>query len=397
MRIAAKSPPRRFTVKGRLLSHVADIELQPDELVTFVAGDTQYDVARKDWGYYATPSLNRRLPDHGLRPVLVRAPEGTAYVLLVADGGEDAFRAYLEEEGHRIVGWLDDERVLNGSLDGREGDGTDDVAGEGRCMLCGQARYDHVATFTDRPDGETDFGLSPYRRSLWRCRGCGHIVNRHGMDLSALYRGDYWARTYGSGVRATFDRIMALPPERSDNRGRVSRILAYWDLAAPPAPRTLLDVGSGLAVFPAAMRAVGWVCAALDPDPAAGQHARDVAGVEPITEDFLALQPDRRFGLITLNKVLEHVPGPMMIDMLVQAGRLLEPGGAIYVELPDGEAALRDSPAREEFFIEHLCAFSAASFALLIARSSLALDRLERVREPSGKYTLRAFLVVPRG
>lgn len=387
MQIDAKSPPRRFIVKGRLLSHVADIALEPDELVTFVAGDTQYDVARKEWGYYATPSLNRRLPDHGLRPVLVRAPEGTAYVLLVTNGREASFQAYLAEEGHRILGWLDEEATLT-ELDGRT---EADASGREDCLLCGHANHDHMASFTDRPTGETDFGLFPYRRSLWRCRGCGHVVNRHAMDLSALYRGDYWERTYGTSVRATFDRIMALPPERSDNRGRVARILEYWNNSGATAPRTLLDVGSGLAVFPAAMREAGWECAALDPDPAAGRHAQSVAGVEPVTEDFLALPPNRRFGLITLNKVLEHVPGPMMIDMLVQAGRLLEPGGVIYVELPDGEAALRDSPEREEFFIEHLCAFSAASFSLLIARAGLALDRLERVREPSGKYTLRAF------
>ena len=29
---------------------------------------------------------------------------------------------------------------------------------------------------------------------------------------------------------------------------------------------TLLDVGSGLAVFPAVMKEMGWLCTALDPD-----------------------------------------------------------------------------------------------------------------------------------
>lgn len=270
------------------------------------------------------------------------------------------------------------------------------MSGEGTeidCPVTGAVDWARIAVFDAPPPSETDFGFAPYRREVWRSPSTGHVVNRHAMDLSALYAGDYWDRTYGrDGVRATYDRIMGLPPARSDNRGRV----AFVDVAArrldPHGERTLLDIGSGLAVFPAAMRTMGWVASALDPDARAAEHARDVAEVEGIVADFMTERFDRRFGLVAFNKVLEHVPDPGA--MLARAHDVLMPGGLVHVELPDAEGALDDpeGAAREEFAIEHYCAFSAISYAMLAHRAGFRVLLLERLVEPSGKYTLRGML-----
>ncbi len=84
------------------------VELEPDEQVTFVTeGGAEYDVTRKSWGFYATPSLAHRLPAMGLRPVLVRSPQERHYVMLVERGHEPDFAEYLRSEGHEIVTWLD--------------------------------------------------------------------------------------------------------------------------------------------------------------------------------------------------------------------------------------------------------------------------------------------------
>jgi hypothetical protein len=115
MDVRAKKPPRRFEVghEGNriTLSHCADIMLMPDEQVTFVtASGTQYDVVRKSWGYYATPSLNARLPSHGLRPALVSSGS-RRYLLLVEADKLDALHAYLLSQGMKLVAWLDVEDV----------------------------------------------------------------------------------------------------------------------------------------------------------------------------------------------------------------------------------------------------------------------------------------------
>ena len=59
--------------------------------------------------------------------------------------------------------------------------------------------------------------------------------------------------------------------------------------------------------------------------------------------------------------------------MLARARDFVAHGGVVYVEVPDGEAAAEEGAAREEFFVEHLHVFSAASLALLADRAGFAL------------------------
>jgi hypothetical protein len=121
MKIEQIDPAREFEVgyRGATLKHVANLELGADEVVTLVtASGTELDVTRKEWGYYATSSLNGRLRDHGLRAVLaVGMPrEGEKaermYLLLVEEGREDGFEAYLAAESMRVAAWLDGDAAV---------------------------------------------------------------------------------------------------------------------------------------------------------------------------------------------------------------------------------------------------------------------------------------------
>lgn len=264
----------------------------------------------------------------------------------------------------------------------------------GPCRFCGADDWSFLAVFDAPPAGETDFGFSPYRRAMWQCGGCRHIINVHDLNLDGIYDADYWDRTYGGDRMAeTFAKIMGLPPEKSDNRARVERVDAVARrLGGLDRAGELLDVGSGLAVFPAAMREAGWGCTALDPDTRGAQHAREKADVDAVAGDFMQVDLGKSFDLITFNKVLEHVRDP--VAMLTRAALFLKPHGIVYVELPDGEGAIVESAEREEFFVEHHDAYSAASLNLLAVQAGFRVELIERVREPSTKYTLRAFLTV---
>lgn len=248
-------------------------------------------------------------------------------------------------------------------------------------------------TYDSPPEGETvfDLGGENYHRSYWSCRMCKHEFAEHNLDLSELYNGDYVDQTYGEQMRATFDRILSLPAQNSDNAGRVRRVLdfasRYFLQERQP---SLLDVGSGLGVFPFRMKEAGWDCTALDPDPQAGQHLVEVVGVRGVTADFFTVETKTlgTFDFISLNKVLEHVEDP--VAMLRKAASMLNPQGFVYLEVPDVAAAV-DGPGREEFFIEHFHVFSPASLVLAAERAGLEMVSLERLRDPSGKYTLAMF------
>ena len=116
MKFTPLDPPRVFPVglgKKIDISDCGRMKLEADEQITFVTeSGAEYDVARKSWGFYATPSINGRLKSFNLRGVFVRAKDGKFYVFIVEKGKEDDFHDYLEVEGHRIVSWLDDDGKL---------------------------------------------------------------------------------------------------------------------------------------------------------------------------------------------------------------------------------------------------------------------------------------------
>jgi hypothetical protein len=117
MKFTPNNPPRRFTVSEAVKFDMADcgnVALDPDEQITFTTpAGAQYDVARKAWGFYATPSLNGRLASFGLRGVLIRNRKTDRYfVLLVEQGREPAFDAYCAQESCDVVAWLDTTSAL---------------------------------------------------------------------------------------------------------------------------------------------------------------------------------------------------------------------------------------------------------------------------------------------
>lgn len=116
MRFEQKDPPRRYEVGWGERFDISDcgtLALEPDEQVTFVTpAGGELDVTRKDWGFYATPSLNARLVEFQLHAVLVRNKIDRYFVLLVEEGKEPLFERYVELEQLEVVTWLDDAESL---------------------------------------------------------------------------------------------------------------------------------------------------------------------------------------------------------------------------------------------------------------------------------------------
>lgn len=152
---------------------------------------------------------------------------------------------------------------------------------------------------------------------------------------------------------------------------------------------TVLDVGSGLGVFPFRLRQMTpWSICCLEPDPKASQHLREV-GLTCQTSLLEKMRGKKKYDLVTCNKVIEHSKNPGRFIRYLK--KLLKPSSKLYLEVPDGEAALKDKEKfeREEFTIDHPHIFSKKGIKLLIKRENLKIVRFQRLREPSGKYTFR--------
>lgn len=400
MKINLTEPIRIFETgrdKDVIIKDCACITLNPDEQVTFLSGDgDEYDVVRKSWGYYATPSTNNRLKNFGLKAVIVRSHESRIYIFLVKKGSEEDFRMYCCKEGHNVILWLDgdteDFSILDRLTKTRK-------TGIHSCV-CGSGALNLIHEFNLKPPVEVAFKLTQgkkYHRLLMQCSSCRHVISVHKMGDVNIYKDDYVSSNYGyAGLKEEFDRINALPPESSDNIGRIKNIVSnanIWfskKLGIENFTPTILDIGSGLCVFLHRIKnEYGWNCTALDPDPRNCDHAKNIVGVEVLKGDLLEISPKSKYSVVTLNKVIEHSNYP--VKMLEKARNFLDDKGLLYVEVPDAESALMEGPNREEFTIDHPHVFSGASLAICIERAGLKLISMERIKEPSSKYTLRAF------
>lgn len=116
MDIIVTDPPRSFTVGSQqdiVLTDCAYIHLQPNEQVTFkTESGAEHDVVRKSWGFYATASLNGRLPQFGLKAAFVKNAANRYYLCLVEQGQEEEFQAYLTTDCQKFVCWLDSTPLL---------------------------------------------------------------------------------------------------------------------------------------------------------------------------------------------------------------------------------------------------------------------------------------------
>ena len=265
-----------------------------------------------------------------------------------------------------------------------------------QCFVCGNSNFSLLKLISQKPKNETYFGFDKnrYKREIKKCDHCLVYNNFHNMDLDDLYNYKYNANTYKGNIIFHFNKIMKLPYEESDNKNRVKRIIDYFREKSVALERiSLLDVGSGLCVFPAEAIKHFATVSCIDVDQITIDHAKNNVGVhEAIKGNFKDIELNKKYDLITFNKVLEHIPDPS--DLLIKARDLLTENGIIYIELPDGETSSEQGGFldREEFFIEHYTIFNIPSVKFLAKSAKLSCVVLNAIHEPSDKYTIYSFM-----
>jgi SAM-dependent methyltransferase len=107
-----------------------------------------------------------------------------------------------------------------------------------------------------------------------------------------------------------------------------------WVERAAPARGRVLDVGCGRGLLLRAFQRHGWEVRGTEFSDGAARYPREMLGltVDVGSLEDLAL-PAAHFDAVTLWHVLEHVPDPRVT--LAEAHRLLKPGGALLVGVPN--------------------------------------------------------------
>lgn len=112
MKFIKKKKSRKFKVNNRIfLKDCGKIYLNSDEQVTFVRNKSEYEIVKKDWGYYATPSINNRLKNFNFRSFITQNLRNFIYINIVHKENFKSFKQYLKDEKMTIV-----KEITNGLL-----------------------------------------------------------------------------------------------------------------------------------------------------------------------------------------------------------------------------------------------------------------------------------------
>jgi 2-polyprenyl-3-methyl-5-hydroxy-6-metoxy-1,4-benzoquinol methylase len=157
----------------------------------------------------------------------------------------------------------------------------------------------------------------------------------------------------------------------------------------------LLEVGVGTGVFLNAARRAGFDCMGIDASGHIADHVRRAYGLpvfQGYLEDFSIDTEKRRFDVIVMNHVLEHMPSPKA--MLSRVGALLERGGILYIAVPNitgWEASLTGWTSYEPY---HLYYFSPATLGILFKDAGLQVLQVKTVEPFSGWFNALARTVM---
>jgi hypothetical protein len=102
---------RRFNVGVKndiKIKHIKNIYLNSNEQITFISKkNREYDFVKKNWGYYATPSINGRLKKFNFITYLIKNKiTNKKFIFVVYKEKKHLLKKYLKKEKLEIISLL---------------------------------------------------------------------------------------------------------------------------------------------------------------------------------------------------------------------------------------------------------------------------------------------------
>lgn len=235
------------------------------------------------------------------------------------------------------------------------------------CLACGGSALDHWATARD-----VEYRSVPDSFDYLRCRSCD------ALSISPVPRdrlGEIYPDTYYSFAGA--GASLAERVKQALDRRMFRRLFA----AIPGERLAALDVGGGSGWLLGQARAVEprlRATTVVDID-AQAQAAARAAGHDFFLGRIEAFETDRRYDLILLLNLIEHVEDPVAV--LAKVRGLLAPGGQVLVKTPNHDSLDARLFRRRSWgglhCPRHWVLFTPESFRRAAASAGLAVDRLD--------------------
>ncbi len=155
---------------------------------------------------------------------------------------------------------------------------------------------------------------------FYKCRNCG-LVN---LDMNGIFILDN-QRKYEQKSNGNTD------PAKDWG----SRMTHAYIMKKIPGTGDYLDIGAGTGALLKLAKEQGWNVQGLELSPFLSEYIRTRYSIPMETADFLEYQTERKFDLITLRHVLEHLPDPLLA--MFKINNLLKPNAFAVLEFPNIE------------------------------------------------------------
>lgn len=152
--------------------------------------------------------------------------------------------------------------------------------------------------------------------SLYQCKDCGSLHNPSG------YKED------DKALQADKDFHVRV----TDRNEGYSHALIKKLLSLNPQARTLLDVGAGIGTLIRIGSQYGLACDGVEPNRHAVEYAKRNYGLSISCDYYRSSLFDRKFDIITIISVLEHLEDPELL--FAEAVKDLQENGLVFVSVP---------------------------------------------------------------
>lgn len=214
------------------------------------------------------------------------------------------------------------------------------------CILCGRRDFSRAKLKTDL--------------SLVQCDSCGLIS----LDVPSRQK-------YAQDVQREFFEDERLPGWLEGKMARTQARRRLKEILSRKKSGKLLEVGPGFGDLLRLARECGFQCQGIEPSPTLGEIASSRSGVPVQCMRVEDLKTDNRFDVIVFSHVLEHIP---QVDMVLhRLRRLLNPGGILYIAVPNVDSWEAKFPGWISYQPYHLFYFSSVTLSGILDKSGFEM------------------------
>ena len=245
-----------------------------------------------------------------------------------------------------------------------------------KCYLCDRDMA--VKWEYNYPDKYQELiGIKKAGRAWHYCNHCELYAQKNELtddDLDKIYKNYRNLDFRGKTVKEEFNRILEI--KDSENDQRIDSVIC--DLRT--SGNKMLDIGSGLGVFPYGMRERGFNVTCMELNPDSYEFLMTDLGFNVVIGEYNKIHSDK-YDLITLVHVLEHLRDPIQTLKDIKE-RNLGAGGSIYIEVPDADEFEILDPLHDDFNSTHLFFFTIESLKKVIEKAGLKTYTIRRTHYP---------------